>query len=59
MTMYEKIINKSPEELAKTISDYIDCCCCEIMHYGRPCDSDCCPDFWLKWLNTEASDAEE
>lgn len=58
MTLYEKIKNKSPEELAKMISEHIDCGSCETMNHGRPCDYECCPDFWLKRLNTEVPDAE-
>ena len=46
---------KSDEELAKVISENIDCGCCETINHGRPCDYTCCIDFWLQWLGEEES----
>ena len=56
VTNYDRIISKSPEELATLISENIDCGVCENVFGLRPCSERCCPDFWLDWLKQEATD---
>lgn len=56
LTNYDRIISKTPEELATLISENIDCGVCENVFGLRPCSERCCPDFWLDWLKQEVSD---
>ena len=53
-TNYDRIISKTPENLATLISENIDCGVCENVFGLRPCSERCCPDFWLDWLRQEA-----
>lgn len=53
-TNYDRIISKTPEELAVLISENIDCGVCENVFGLQPCGEKCCPDFWLYWLQQDA-----
>ncbi len=53
ITNYDRIVSKSPEELAMLISENIDCGVCENVFGLRPCSERCCTDFWLDWLKQE------
>ena len=58
-TNYDRIISKTPEDLAVLISESIDCGVCEEMHGFRMCDAvpyKSCEDCWLDWLKKEAAD---
>lgn len=57
ITNYDRITSKPPEELAKWISETIDCGVCEVMHGFRMCDAapcETCEDCWAGWLKQEA-----
>ena len=54
VTNYDRIISKTPEELATLVSENIDCGVCENVFGLRPCRERCCPDLWLDWLRQEA-----
>ena len=59
ITNYDRIISKTPEELAVLISESIDCGVCKEMHGFRMCDVaqyKSCEDCWLDWLKKEADD---
>ena len=53
-TNYDRLISKTPEELAKWIVEIVDCNECEEMHGFRMCDAvpgKACEDYWAGWLN--------
>lgn len=56
LTNYDRIVSKTPEELATLISDNIDCGVCENVFGLRPCSKSdrCSPDVWIDWLKQEA-----
>ena len=59
ITNYDRIISKSPEELAKWIVEIADCDECEKMHGFRMCGAapeKACEDCWLDWLKQEATE---
>ena len=56
ITNYSIIIHKTPEELAKFITEIADCSECEEMHGFRMCDAapdKSCEDCWCGWLRDE------
>ena len=58
ITNYERLIRKTPEEMAEKIGESIDCEVCKTMHNSESgeCPSrqhQSCVDFWLEWLKTE------
>ena len=58
MTNYDRLVGKTPEELAVLISESIDCGVCEEMHGFRMCDAapdKACEDCWCGWLRQEAT----
>lgn len=57
-TNYDRIISKTPKELAMLISKNIDCGVCENVFGLHPCGEKCCPGFWLYWLQQEAEEGE-
>lgn len=61
VTNYDRLISKTPEELAEWISERIDCCVCKSTHNTEEDECPCrphqaCVDFWLDWLKQEAAD---
>lgn len=56
MTLYEKIKNKSPEELAEYFSQKF--ICPDKFEQYRPSRCTDCRQCWLDFLNTEVPDAE-
>lgn len=58
-TNYDRIISKTPEELAEWIVEIADCDECEEMHGFRMCDAapdKACEDCWAGWLRQEATE---
>lgn len=57
---YDRIISKSPEELAEWIETIADCALCQLK--GKSCKGGrfesraSCKQCWLKWLREEATD---
>lgn len=61
ITNYDRIISKTPEELALFLSDVVDCGVCEEMHGFRMCDAapgKACEDCWAGWLRQEVKEGE-
>lgn len=56
MTMYERIQNKSPEELAEYFNQKF--ICPDKFEQYRPGRCTDCRQCWLDFLNTEVPDAE-
>ena len=59
ITNYDRIISKTPEELAKWIVEIADCDECEEMHGFRMCDAapdKACEDCWAGWLKQEVKE---
>jgi hypothetical protein len=58
-TNYDRLIRKTPEEMAEKIGGSIDCEVCKTMHHSESGECPCrphqsCVDFWLDWLRQEA-----
>lgn len=61
ITNYDRIISKTPEELALFLSDVVDCGVCAEMHGFRMCDAapgKTCEDCWAGWLRQEVHGGE-
>lgn len=57
-TNYDRIIRKTPEELASIFSKYVDCRLCPVERWHCDRDPAECKGVWLDWLKQEATDAD-
>ena len=55
-TNYERLIYKSPEEMAEWIADNLDCAICRTVHPDK-CGYKACKEIWFEWMSEEAEDA--
>lgn len=55
LTNYDRLISKTPEEMAEWLGDKDTCPpgACKHMYDGVDC-----PECWLEWLKQEATDAK-
>ena len=61
-TNYDRLISKTPEELAELIGDNIDCNICKEKHSADGCprtDEKDCYGVWLDWLKSPADKEDE
>lgn len=60
ITNYDRLISKTPEEMAKTCSDYVSCHDCPIPYckHRFTMERIGCQANWLDWLKQEATDAK-
>lgn len=58
-TNYDRIINKTPEELAKFFRVVVDCEFCPVVVSTKECtDGKYCMERWLNWLKQEVKNNE-
>lgn len=56
-TNYDRIVSKTPEELAKYFRFVVDCEFCPVVESARECtDGKYCMERWLDWLKQEATE---
>lgn len=59
LTNYDRLISKTPEEMASLIAANIDCERCKLIHHAEDglCPTEygkACSDLWINWVKAQA-----